>query len=118
MLDLLRDVVEKVDEVEDYINNELRMEDRQCSALKLQVLDQVKATAQVEVTFPVAYFLTACGFLLILSLEQAVLGLQEAGQRSGQSDQELLLNTHQHHHHHHHHPSIGGLSDQVEHSRK
>ena len=95
------------------------MEDRQCSALKLQVLDQVKATAQVEVTFPVAYFLTACGFLLILSLEQAVLGLQEAGQRSGQSDQELLLNTHQHHHHHHHHhPSIGGLSDQVEHSRK
>jgi len=94
MLDLLRDVVEKVDEV----------------------LDQVKATAQVEVTFPVAYFLTACGFLLILSLEQAVLGLQEAGQRSGQSEQELLLNTHHHHQQHHHHPSIGGLSDQAHHA--
>merc|ERR1719427_1604392 len=92
MLDLVRDVVEKVDEV----------------------LDQLKATAQVEVTFPVAYFLTACGFLLILFLEQAVLGLQEAGQRSGQSDQELLLNPRQHHHHHH--PSIGGLSDQAHHA--
>ena len=90
MLDLLPDVEEKTD----------------------QIKEEIKKKYDVDLNYPLAQFAICCGFFMILTVEQFVHFLQEAGSGEEGENQPLLSQgssssyqsapTHSHQHSHHH----------------
>ena len=83
-----------------------------------EILDEIKNQYDVEIDFPVTNLLLCLGFFMILTLEQAVLGLQESwlDRRHHQLEEtQPLLNHHHHSSSEHQHPALSGVSGEVHH---
>ena len=91
------------------------------------MLKEIQNKYDVDIDYPLAQFIMCSGFFLILTIEQAVLQIQESWIQSQEESEPLLSggvntsyqsNHHHHHHHHHHdhqHPVISGVSTEVHH---